>query len=180
MIYLIGGSIRTGKSSLAHKMLVNKKISVFSTDVLVGLLMEFVKPQDPSDIRPYFVKKAENFFPHLQKMIKANLNMGILDYVYEGDIILPEYVASLPKVWNIKACFLGFSDINLDKLQNHMGNHQWLDELTEEKLNELPKRIAETSKLIEEECVKHEFKYFDMAIDYDTKYDLAYKHLIEK
>ncbi len=179
MIYLIGGSIRTGKSALAHRILQNKKISVFSTDILIGLLMDFVKPQDENDIRPYFVKKAENFFPHLKKMIQANLNMGVMDYVYEGDIILPEYVATLQKDWDIKVCFLGFSHINLELLRKHIGNHQWLDELTEEKLNALPQRIIDTSKLIEEGCKKYGYKYFDLAIDYDKEHELAYQYLMD-
>lgn len=178
MIYLIGGSIRTGKSSLAHKILQNKKISVISTDVIIGLLMDYVKPQDPSDLRPYFVKKAENFFPHLKKLMQANLNMGIKDYVYEGDIILPEYVAALREELELKACFLGFSDINVDLLKEHAGNHQWLDELSEEKLDELPKRIIDTSKYMEEGCKKYGFRYFDLSIDYDQEHELAYRYLL--
>lgn len=178
MIYLIGGSIRTGKSKLAHKILQNKKISVISTDVIIGLLMDYVKPQDDSDTKPYFVKKAENFFPGLKKFIQVNAVLGIKDFVYEGDIILPEQVAILVKEYKLKACFLGFSNINIDLLKQHVGNHKWLDELSEEKLSELPKRIINTSKFIEYECKKYRFKYFDLSIDYDKKHELAYKYLM--
>lgn len=178
MIYLIGGSIRSGKSSLAQKILKNNKISVISTDVIVGLLVNFVKPQDPSDPRPYFFKKAENFFPHLKQFIKTNSVIGVTDFVYEGDIILPEQVAILAKEYEIKSYFLGFSDINLDLLKEHAGNHRWLDELSEEKLNELPKRIIDTSKFIEEECKKYGFKYFDLSIDYEKQHQLAYEYLM--
>lgn len=179
MIYLIGGTIRTGKSNLAHKILLNKKISVISTDIIIGLLMDYVKPQDPSDSRPYFVKKAENFFPHLKKFIQVNTVLGIKDFVYEGDIILPEQAALLAKEYELKACFLGFSDINVDLLKKHVGNHQWLDELSEERFNELPKRIIDTSKYIEEECKKYGFKYFDLSIDYEKQHELAYQYLTD-
>lgn len=70
------GAIRTGKSSLAHLILQNKKISVISTDVIIGLLMDYVKPQDPSDDRLYIVKKAENFFPFLKRVINTNTVLG--------------------------------------------------------------------------------------------------------
>lgn len=178
MIYLIGGSIRTGKSSLAHKILQNKKISVISTDVIIGLLMDYVKPQDGSDTRPYFVKKAENFFPHLKKFIHVNTILGVKDFVYEGDIILPEQASLLAKEYELKACFLGFSDIDVDLLKQRIGNHRWLDELSEERLSDLPKRIIDTSNFIEEECKNYGFKYFDLSIDYDKEHELAYKYFV--
>lgn len=178
MIYLIGGSIRSGKSGLAHKILQNKKISVISTDVIIGLLMDHIKPQDPSDTRSYIVKKAENFFPYLKKMIHTNTVLGVKDFVYEGDIILPEHVASLSQDYEFRTCFLGFSDINIDLLKKHVGNHQWLDELTDEKLNELPKRIMSDSKYIEQECKKYGFQYFDLSIDYEKQHKFAYQYLV--
>lgn len=178
MIYLIGGAVRTGKSTLAHKILQNKKISIISTDVIIGLLMNYVKPQDPSDSRPYIVKKAENFFPHLKKMIKVNTVLGIKDFVYEGDIILPEYIATLSEEYKFKACFLGYSEITVALLKKHGGNHQWLDELSEEKLNQLPQRIVSDSKYIEAECKKYGFKYFDLSISYEKQHELAYQYLV--
>lgn len=180
MIYLIGGAIRTGKSALAHKILLDKKVSVISTDVIIGLLMDFIKRQDSSDTRSYIVKKAENFFPYLRKMIEVNTVLGINDYVYEGDIILPGHAASLAKEYKIKTCFLGFSHITVDQLGQYIGNHQWLDELTEEKLNELPKRIMDDSKYIEEECDKYGSRYFDLSNDYDKQHELAYSYLVEE
>ena len=177
MIYLIGGAIRTGKSALAHKILQNKKISVISTDVIIGLLMDFIKPRDQNDTRPYIVKKAENFFPYLKKMVHINTVLGIRDFVYEGDIILPEYVAELPKEYKFKVCFLGFSEISVDLLKKHVGDHQWIDELGDEKLSESPKRIVSDSNHMEKECKKYGFKYFDLASDYEEVHELAYKYL---
>ena len=176
MIYLIGGSIRTGKSNLSNKILRNKQISVISTDVIIGLLRNYVK-KDFSDPRPNFIQKAENFYPHLKEFIKANLILGNNDYVYEGDIILPEQVNSLSKEFYVKACFLGFSQVNIDTLKQHIGDHKWLDELSEDELTELPQKIVDTSKFIEDECKKYNLKYFDLSIDYDKEHELAYQYL---
>lgn len=178
MIYLIGGAIRTGKSALAHKVLLGKNVSVISTDIIIGLLMDFVKPQDSSDTRSCIVKKAENFFPYLKKVIKVNTVLGVKDYVYEGDIILPEHVSSLAKEYEIKTCFLGFSNITVDLLKQYVGNHQWLDELSEVKFNQLPQRIMDDSKYIEEECKKYGLKYFDLSEDYNKQHELAYNYLV--
>lgn len=146
--------------------------------MLIGLLMDYVKPQDPSDTRLYIVKKAENFFPHLTKMIKVNSVLGVNNYVYEGDIILPKHVDEVAKDYNVRACFLGFSHITVDLLKRHIGNHQWLNELTEEKLHELPKRIMQDSEFFKQECEKYGFKYFDLSLDYDKEYELAFQYLI--
>lgn len=179
MIYLIGGSVRTGKSNLANKILQNKQISVVSTDVIVGLLKDYVK-KDFDDPRPNFIQKAENFFPYLKEFIRINLILGIQDFVYEGDIILPEQVMFLAKEYKVKSCFLGFSHISSDSLKEYISNHKWLDELSENELKQLPKRIMETSKFIEEECKKYNLKYFDLSIDYDKEHELAYKYLMDE
>lgn len=179
MVYLIGGAIRTGKSQLAHKILQNRKISVVSTDVIIGLVKDYVK-KNFSDPRPNFIQKAENFYPHLKEFIHINLILGIKDFVYEGDIILPKQAALLDKEYKIKACFLGFANISMVLLREHIGSHQWLDELSENELNELPKKIMGTSKFIENECKKYGFKYFDLFIDYDKEHELAYQYLLEE
>lgn len=178
MVYLIGGSIRTGKSNLANKILHNKKISVVSTDIIIGLVKDHVK-KDFSDPRPNFIQKAENFYPYLKEFIRVNAILGIENYVYEGDIILPAQAALLAKEYELKACFLGFSKITVELLKKHIGNHQWLDKLSTEELNDLPKKIMDTSKFIESECQKYDLKYFDLSIDYDKEHELAYKYLIE-
>lgn len=143
MIYLIGGAVRTGKSNLAHKIL-QKKISVVSTNVIVGLLKDYVQ-KDFSDPRPNFIQKAENFYPHLKEFIQINLILGIQDFVYEGDIILPEQALLLAKEYEVKSCFLGFSHVNLDSLKKQIGNHKWSDELSDDELNQLPQKIMDTS-----------------------------------
>ncbi len=177
MIYLIGGAVRTGKSALASKILDNNKISVISTDVIVGLMKEFVKPQDDADPRLSIVKKAENFFPHLENFIKLNIELGVKDFVYEGDLILPEHVVELSKSYEIIACFLGFSQIDIGQLKIHKGNHQWIDELEERELGELPNKIIADSKYIEDECSKYGLKYFDLSVDYEKVHEEAYQYL---
>lgn len=109
------------------------------------------------------------------------MNCRHINIIYQrGDIILPEHVVALANAYEFKACFLGFSDITVEVLKKHIGNHQWLDELTEEKLVELPKRIIGDSKYIEEGCKKYGFKYFDLAIDYEKEHEFAYKYLVEE
>ena len=179
MIYLIGGPIRTGKSNLANKILKNKQISVISTDVIIGLLKDYLK-KDFNDPRPNFIQKAENFYPHLKELIKANLILGNNDYVYEGDIILPEQTNALSKEFDIKVCFLGFSNISVDVLKQYIGDHKWLDELSEDELTQLPQKIIDTSKFIEEGCKKYNLNYFDLSTDYDKGHELAYQYLTEE
>ncbi|MEK7617133.1 MAG: hypothetical protein AAB414_03695 [Patescibacteria group bacterium] len=177
MIYLIGGAIRTGKSNLANKILQSKRISVVSTDVIIGLVKDYVK-KDFGDPRPNFIQKAENFYPFLKEFVRVNLILGIKDYVFEGDIILPEQVALLAKEYEVKSCFLGFSDISLELLKKHAGNHQWLDELSDGELNQLPQRIVDMSQFIKDECKKYNQKYFDLSTDYDLGHELAYQYLM--
>ena len=177
MIYLIGGSIRTGKSSLAKKILQEKCVSVFSTDLLVGMLKDYVSKQTNKDQRSYIIQKAVNLFPELKKLIELNLELGNSDYVYEGDIILPEFVAQLDLKSPWKACFLGLEVIDVVTLRSNIGDHKWVNNLSDFEVSELCGRIISDSKYIKDSCTKFGLKYFDLSNDYDRSQSLAYEFL---
>ncbi len=178
MIYLIGGAVRTGKSNLANKILASNKISVFSTDVLVGLVKDIVPFSNPDNTKRQILQKSENFYHQLKKLIDLNMEMGIEEYIYEGDIILPSIVSELSKDHLVKSAFLGFSEISVEILKKEKGNHKWVDSLSDDELEELKDKILSDSQFIKEECDKYGYQYFDLSGNYQTTHQNAYNYLI--
>lgn len=175
MIYLIGGVPRAGKSTLA-KMLVEKNgISFVSIDMVFNMLADTMP--ELNLVEPY-AERHHKFFPFFKNLVKHVQN-SVKDYAIEGDIFSSLQVHELKKEYEIHACFLGFSKITLQDIKDHVGENDWLNDLSDVDLQNLPAWIVETSRGLKEECEKYSLSYFDMAEgSYKRNLDRAYTCLL--
>ncbi|MDB5259864.1 MAG: hypothetical protein JWN37_95 [Candidatus Nomurabacteria bacterium] len=174
MIYLIGGTARVGKSTLAALMLERKHISNISTDVIRNLL-----DSSPTQLGLKALeedKKAEVFFPYLLQFLKI-LQNKYEDYVIEGDLFTPEQVTSLKEKIELRCCFLGTSNITLEDIKKSDPKSDWVSNLSQEKQNTLPEYFIKKSKKIEQEASKNNFPYFDIYPDRNASLESAYNSL---
>lgn len=183
MLYLIGGAPRVGKSTLASLILKKSKIAHVDTDWIIQMLM-FASPQ--SGIKTYtqfnlheFKNKALNFYPFLYQFIKYNQPV-VEKYVIEGDGFLPEHVAKLQKEFQIKACFLGFSNLQPEILLNNPSKNNWIKNLNSQQLVELCNLIIDVSNYIAKECDLYKIKYFDLTVNYKEQMEKVYRYLLNK
>ncbi|HBP00245.1 TPA: hypothetical protein DD617_03610 [Candidatus Uhrbacteria bacterium] len=85
----------------------------------------------------------------------------------------------LKKEYEIQACFLGFSKITLQEIKEHVGENDWLGDLSEADLQNLPNWIMETSRGLKDECEKYQIPYVDMIEgSYGRNLDRAYTCLL--
>lgn len=174
MIYLIGGSARVGKSTLASFILERNNISNISTDVLRNLL-DFspakvgIKDLDEKE-------KVEVFFPYFLQFLKIIQNK-YTDFVVEGDLFTPEQIASILDKIEVRCCFLGTSHITLEDLKKIDSKLDWVSRLEPEKQEKLPQYFVHKSKKIEEDSAKYDFPYFDIYPNRLETLELAYKSL---
>lgn len=184
MIYLIGGVPRIGKSTLASRILERDKIAYVDTDWIVHMLM-YAAPQ--AGVKTYtdfnlieFKNKAEKFYPFLYQFIKHNQPV-VENYVIEGDSFLPEHVSLLQKEFNIKACFLGSSNLKPETLLNNPSkNDWWIKKMSSQQLSDLCNWIMDMSSFLEKECSLYKITYFDVAINYREQIEKAYNYLLDK
>lgn len=181
MLYVLGGASRSGKSIIARRFVSEKQISFFCIDFLITSLQEL-----PSlDIKhgQSFISKAEKLWP-LTNPLFTHLIKEEPNYLIEGDGILPNQIAELVKDFpnDIKACFVGFSEINpqnkLEQIRKFGGNKDdWTKNIPDEKLILHIKDMIKFSKHLKAECSKYNISYFDSSNNFNECLESVFQYL---
>lgn len=174
MLYLIGGTSRVGKSTLASLILERNKISVISTDVVRNLLVS--GPTKLNILEFSERERSDMFFPYFFQFLKI-LQNRYPDYVVEGDIFTAEQVVSMQERLGLTCCFLGTSSITVDDLINKDPHPNWVSKLPAEQQVDIPQRLVKLSEEFEAEAKKYGFPYFDIYPDRHGALESAYKSL---
>jgi hypothetical protein len=178
MIYLIGGAPRVGKSQFAQKLITARPMPSFSCDFLYDLAQI---RQIPNFEYTEILERGRLFYPTLQELL-INIKRRSQDCVLDGEVILPEFIPELAKTYDIRSCFLGLSDTNLETILKHGGYFNWpqykLEHHLEIEVHDLAERTVGRSQIIEVEAKKYQVSYFDLASDYDATVKLALNSLL--
>lgn len=171
MLYILGGASRSGKSIVSRRFVSEKQIPFFCIDFLITSLQE-VPSLDIKHGQP-FISKAEKLWP-LVKPLLVHLIKEELNYLIEGDGILPSQVAELFKDYpnGIKASFVGFSEIDpqdkFKQVKEFGGNKDdWTKRVSDEELMLSIKDMVKFSKYLKSECNKYNISYFDCSNNFN-------------
>ena len=171
MLFLVSGTSRSGKTLVARKILVDKKIPYLSLD---WLMMGFNNGIPEYGIHHLLWPNeiAEKMEPFLRGVIDTMLVDG-MDYVIEGEAMRPQWVAGLigEHPDEIRAAFLGYTEINVeDKIalvRKHAdGENDWLTSESDEYIRDHIGNMIAYSKMIKAECERHGLPYFDTSADF--------------
>ena len=114
MLYLVSGASRSGKTIIANNIFKQRQIPYLSLDWLV---MGFTNgiPEYGIHDRLFPNEIADRIWGFLKAMCE-NMLWSDIDYVIEGEAILPELVRELLDGYpeKIKICFLGYTDVDTD------------------------------------------------------------------
>lgn len=183
MLYIIGGTSRSGKTLLSKKILAEKKIPYFPLDALFCTLAEAtpelgITHANSLKDRPLkmwkLAKPLTYFFEDQER-----------EYVLEGDSILPSQIKELiDEGRKVKCCFLGYPNLNSDeKLELirkfHQGEKDWTAKQTDEQMLVMVEEMIEFSKYLEEECKKCDIKFIDVSHNFETANIEAFEYLIK-
>ena len=177
MIYLIGGAPRVGKSQLMQKFIKDKPMSAFSCDFLYDLAqVKSLKNFGGADI----LEKGRLFYPTLKELL-INVSYRTQDCIIEGEVILPEQIPELSKLYNIRCCFIGLSATNLETIIANGGLFNWpqwkIEDGREEEVGSLGEHTIHRSAAIEAQAIAYGLPYFDLANNYDATVDAVLKNL---
>ena len=171
MIYLIGGAPRVGKSVLTQQLAKDLGIGWISTD----LLMTVLHMKNESGIKtewdasPSAITAAANwFFPYLERFIWG-VNSMTDDYIIEGVDFLPEHVMQLVNQYQIRAVFLGHSQMDLQIFDKFPGRSRGYAGLPEEMRQQFAQDVPLWSQFIQQERERFGLPYFDMSGDFDQR-----------
>lgn len=181
MLYFLGGAPRSGKSMVARKLLLAKHLPYFPTDCLMmGLrngLPELGLPSgDPRGT-------GERLWAVVRAMAMS-LHWTGETYLLEGDLLLPEYIATLrPAVGGqLRACWLGYADIDVAAKATQLrtfpaGPNDWLGEATESDIHRLLTRMRTYSAELRAACTENNFPYYDGSGDFLGAVNRAFDYL---
>jgi len=178
MLFLVSGTSRSGKTLIAKKILADKRIPFLSLDWLMMGFNDGIPEYGihhllwPNEI-------AEKMGPFLLAMIESML-VNDMDYVIEGEAMLPQLVAGLVEKYpdKIKVVFVGYTAISAeDKValvkEHGDGENDWLTNETDEYIRDHIGNMIAYSKMIRNECKKHGLTYFDTSEDFSGAIDAA-------
>ena len=183
MLYLISGSSRSGKTLIAKRMLQEKNIPYLSLD---WLMMGFNSGMPEQGIHHLLWpgEIARRVCGFLQGMID-NMIFDGMDYVLEGEAMLPELIAELVKNYpeQIKAVFLGFTNIDIEQKLSEIRNfsrdeNDWLTKKSDEYIKDHISNMIQHSIMIKEECDKYGLSYVDTSDDFLGAMDEAMEYLM--
>jgi len=171
MLFLVSGTSRSGKTLIARKLLADKQIPYLSLDWLMMGFNDGIPEYGihhllwPNEI-------AEKMTPFLSGMIDSMLVDG-MDYVIEGEAMLPQQVAALVKKHpdKIRAVFVGYTEINVnDKValvkKHDGGENDWLTKKSDEYIRDHIENMIAYSKTIKTGCEQHGLAYIDTSDDF--------------
>ncbi len=183
MLFLVSGTSRSGKTLIARKLLADKRIPYLSLDWLMMGFNDGIPEYGihhllwPNEI----AEKMESF---LLGMIDSMLVDG-MDYVIEGEAMLPRLVANLVEKHpdKIKVVFVGYTEINVnDKValvkKHGDGENDWLTNKSDEYIRDHIGNMIAYSKMIKSECKKHGLTYFDTSEDFSEAIQAATDFLV--
>lgn len=183
MIYILAGSARSGKSILARKLLKEKNVPYFNTDILTFAL-EQGAPELHVGFKMHAMERAEPMWPLLKPIIDKTIEY-VPHYVIEGDSFLPkllhEVQAQHPD--EVKVVFTGFtrmsSEEKLDNIRKYMmSKDNWTHEFSNEELLPFIQSMVDFSKYLEEECRQYSLPYFDTSENFLESVDQVYQYLV--
>lgn len=168
MLYILGGTSRSGKSTAAKRLLKKAGTTVIPLDSLVmGFTNGFPKVGIHDKLFPDDI--ARRLWPFLKALCDNLLYVGD-DVVLEGEAILPAHARSLMKRYGrkVRCCFLGYGDTTADakirQLKTHAraANDWLLDESDAFIASHIGHMIA-YSRFLRRECKKHKIRYIDVS-----------------
>jgi hypothetical protein len=166
MLYLIGGTARSGKTQVANSLRRNHAIAGIEADILIGMFHH----GDPKRGIRYDTKprhNAELLMPFVEGLIHIRRH-NQAHYYFEGDALEPELLAPFKHQNHIKIVFLGYPHIDIKhKLRNirmfPSEENEWTQDLSDRELYELIGQFVDESQRINKACERYEIPFFDTS-----------------
>ncbi|MBT5877059.1 MAG: hypothetical protein HOH43_26800 [Candidatus Latescibacteria bacterium] len=172
MLYLLGGSPRVGKSTIAKQFLSEAGIPYFGLDYLkMGLARGL--PEYGVDPNGGDLAIAKQLWPVVKGMAVTYIENGE-DCLLEGTYLLPEYVAELHEEFgdSIRSCFMGYCEINTsEKVRNlreygaASGELDWTSN-DDDEARQRVEFLKSFSVYVKTECDKYGLMYFESSSDH--------------
>lgn len=169
MIYLIGGTARSGKSTLLHEILKEKGCMGISTDAITQML-DVGMPEIGINFEMAPHLRAEKLLPLIIGLCTYHADK--IDLVIEGEAIIPQNYSIFEEYshGNLKMLCIGNSYITPQKkvknIKQFQSYNEWTNNLDDQELLKLAEELILHSQQIEKDCKQFSIPYFDTSEDF--------------
>jgi 2-phosphoglycerate kinase len=206
MFYLIGGTPRSGKTTIAKRLSRELNIPWITTDTLETIVSKYA-PQDrfqelfpktmvrketnqsndemyekysAKEIKDLYIKQAETLWDALIAFIECESRCEH-DYVLEGFHIPPELIVEMRETYPMKSIFVGRENEKemLEAITKGTKKDDWVINKTinPEIFSKIAKMLALFSTDVRTEAEKRGLKYLDMGTDLEKNVAEALEYL---
>lgn len=182
MVLMVGGPPRAGKGIISRRILETSHIPFLSLDVLKMGLHHAV-PSVGVEPGAAPAEVGERIWP-LVRAMAVNADECGVEYLFEGDMLLPKHVVELERVVGagFAACFVGYRDIDpqqkLKEIRAHGGlPNDWLTEHDDDYVLEVVEYGIAFSRWLAEECAQVGVRYVDGSADFMAAVDSVVSYL---
>jgi hypothetical protein len=182
-VYLVGGAPRTGKSSLAQRLLRDDGIAWLPTDVIRTVLRRVLPDLDALDRDPVDAGVlADYMYPHIRQAAEVCAEEAET-FLIEGFELAPWYLERLRgdlEAVEVRACFLGHESFTAADLAQYRGpKPQREDAMSMQELEASAAWIRARSRELRLECREADAFYVDIAeASYETALTQARRALL--
>lgn len=167
---IIGGTVRSGKTTLANVLRVGHNYCVCESDTIVNAFHHVFPELGIVHNKPQSTK--ENYKPFLFELLNGflkGLKYNGYVTVFPGSQFLPCHINEYENKDKYIVIFLGIDSISPDELFQKIRTfdtaNDWTHKQTDEFLHRECEKIVAQSKELKTECEKYGFYYFDTAND---------------
>ncbi len=183
MLYLLGGAARSGKSIIARRMLVEKRIPFFCLDHLAHAAARTV-PQLQIDLDQDDASVGERLWP-LARALAGMIIKDKIDYLLEGALLQPLYAHELMTEFpgQVRACFLGYAEAPIVEKLNQVRRFggtpdDWMARFDDEWVKKELERLKEVSEALRAECAKYQIQYYETSHDFEQAVEYVIEYLV--
>ncbi|MEG7283412.1 adenylate kinase [Bacillus sp. 0909A] len=184
MLYLIGGSSRSGKTTTAKRMLAESGIPYFSLDYLMMGAANGVPEMGINPTNGDF-NNGQRLWKIINPLMTAMVENKV-DYIIEGVQLIPSYISKFEQRYsgNVKTCFIGIAEIDIEnsveemKFHSSMTENDGLRNLDHLQIKSELERIKTDSIRIKEECQKYNLQYFESSLNFNKTIETIISFLI--
>lgn len=182
MLYLIGGASRAGKSKLARRLLRERQLPYLSLDILLMGIANGI-PSFGHNPDESAIVRGEQMWPLVRAMAVNVVETGV-DYVIEGDILLPHHIAEFTHLYSthVRSCFIGYPTITIDQKVHDVRTkggeaNDWLEGASDAYVREIVEHNIAFSTYLRNGCTHHGLHYFDTSDNFAQALDAAFGYM---
>lgn len=178
----IGGTIRSGKSTLTVKLYHELGFSVYEMDTIVHAFTKIFPQLGIDEKHPENIDQT--FTPFAYQVLKGcdkDRKYGKVKMAINGFHLSPKTLYNAPVKDDLLIIYLGMSNVTPKYLFNTFKQTQvegdWICSKKDETLLKICENIVKDSKKIKQECKKYGFLYFDTCINRQEVLDNIVKYI---